>query len=99
MITMYYPLANDNQISVKVHELYSAYKNERGDCVLFKIKSVSGTHHVIYSNKSDVAEYNYMQYIQINDTRYNLQEIMENPERIYALMQQDLLQDSIEKLP
>ncbi len=98
MITMYYPLANDNQISVKVHELYSVYKNERGDSVLFKIKSISGTIHVLYSNMSDVSEYNHMQYIQINDTKYNLQEIMDNPDRIYALMQQDLLRDSIEKL-
>lgn len=39
------------------------------------------------------------QFIQINDRVFKFQQIMENPERIYLLMQQDLLQDSIEKLP
>ena len=39
------------------------------------------------------------QFIQINDRVFKFQQIMDNPERIYLLMQQDLLQDSIEKLP
>ena len=99
MITMFYPLANDNQDSVIVLELYSVYKNERGDCVLFKIKSDAGSHHVLYSNMSNLSEYLQLQYIQINDKEYNLQEIMDNPDRIYSLMQQDILKDSIDNLP
>lgn len=99
MINMFYPLANYVHTSVTVLELYSVYKNEKGDCVLFKIKSNTGTHHVIYSNKSDVSEYRQLQFIRINDKEYNLQEIMENPDRIYSLMQQDILKDSIDNLP
>lgn len=39
------------------------------------------------------------QFIQINDRVFKFQQIMENPYRIYTLMQQDLLQDSIDNLP
>lgn len=39
------------------------------------------------------------QYIQIEDQVYRYEEILKNPERIYTLIQQDLLRDAIEELP
>ena len=39
------------------------------------------------------------QYIQIEDQVYTYEKILENPERIYTLIQQDILNDSIKALP
>ena len=39
------------------------------------------------------------QFIQINNRVFKFQQIMDNPDRIYSLMQQDLLRDSIDNLP
>lgn len=97
MITMFYPLVDTTQKSVIVLGLHYVFKNEKGDCVLFKIKSKSGTHHVLFSNIPDLLPE--VQYIQISDQVYNLQEIMDNPDRIYSLMQQDILKNSIDNLP
>lgn len=97
MITMSYPLVDTTQKSVTVLGLFYVYKNEKGDCVLFKIKSKSGIHHVLFSNIPYLLKES--QYIQINKTVFNIKEIMENPDRIYSLMQQELLRDSIDNLP
>lgn len=98
MITMFYPSVDHIQKSIKVISLYYLYKNPAGDSVIFKIKGDSGTTHVLYhSNTSDPS--NNYKYIVIDDTVFNAKEIVENPDRIYTLMQQDLLKDSIEALP
>ena len=94
MITMEYRSADEKQMSMNVTDLYSVYRNDWGDSVLFKVKS-DKTYYIIYSDI--YAEYN--QHIYINDTVFNIHEILENPDRIYSLMQQDLLRDSIDNLP
>ena len=38
-------------------------------------------------------------FIQIEENTYQSKEILKNPERIFALMQQDSINDSLDKLP
>ena len=97
MITMEYRSLAGTQKSLNVIELYSVYKNDWGNTVLFNVKCETGSYYILYSDIYESSEYK--QYIHINDTVFDIYEILENPDRIYSLMQQDLLKDSIEALP
>ena len=102
MITMDYISADHTQKSIKVLKLYSVYKEptvfkDGSTCVIFKITSDIGNRNILYTNSNFYSKDS--QYIHINKTVFNIQEIIENPDRIYSLMQQDLLRDSIESLP
>lgn len=99
MITMDYISSDHTQKSIKVIDLYSLYhqKSLDGfDYVIFGIKN-DHDYNILYTNSNFYPKDS--QYIRINNTVYNIQEIMENPDRIYSLMQQDLLKDSIDNLP
>ena len=102
MIKMKYISADGTQKSLNVIELYSVYKNntlynDGFDYVSFKIKSNVGNRNILYTNSNFYSKDS--QYIRINDTVFKLQEIIENPDRIYSLIQQDILKDSIDNLP
>ena len=94
MITMEYRAADESQKTMNIIDIYSVYKNDRGNTVLFKVKS-DKTYYIIYSD--NYAEHN--QHIYINDTVFDIHEILKNTDRIYYLMQQELLRDSIDNLP
>lgn len=97
MITMdYYLPAIMERNSLNVTELYSVYKgtNDNFNRVIFHIRIDKGIRNILYTNSNLYPKDS--QYIRINNTVYNIQDIMQNPDRIYSLMQQDLLQDSIE---
>lgn len=64
---------------------------------IVKIQNVAGLFSIALTFSNNYPSEK--QFIQINDRVFKFQEIMENPYRIYTLMQQDLLQDSIDNLP
>lgn len=101
MITMNYISSDHTLKSIKVIVLYSLYHKKTlfkdgSDCVIFGIK-YDHDYNILYTNSNFYLKD--FQYIRINNTVYNIQEIIENPDRIYSLMQQDILKDSIDNLP
>jgi hypothetical protein len=101
MITMDYISSNNKPQSINVIDLHSLYHKKAlfrdgSDCVIFGIKS-DHNYNILYTNSKFYPENT--QYIHINKTVFNIKEIMENPDRIYSLMQQELLRDSIDNLP
>lgn len=101
MITMDYISSDHSQKSIKVTDLNSLYHKKAlfkdgSDCVIFGIKS-DHDYNILYTNSNFYPENT--QYIHINKTVFDIKEIMENPDRIYSLMQQELLRDSIDNLP
>ena len=101
MIIMNYISSDYTLKSIKVIDLNSLYHKKAlfrdgSDRVIFGIKN-DHDYNIPYTNLNFYLKDS--QYIRINDTVYNIQEIMENPDRIYSLMQQDILKDSIDNLP
>ena len=98
---MDYISSDHSRKSIKVKDLNSLYHKKAlfrdgSDCVIFSIKN-DHDYNILYTNSNFYPKDS--QYIHINKTVYNIQEIMENPDRIYSLMQQDILKDSIDNLP
>lgn len=101
MITMDYISSDHTRKSIKVIDLYLVYHQKSlfkdgSDCVIFSIKN-DHDYNILYTDSNFYPKDS--QYIHINNTVYNIQEIMDNPDRIYSLMQQDILKDSIDNLP
>lgn len=101
MITMDYISSDHTQKSIKVKDLNSLYHKKAifrdgSDCVIFGIK-YDHDYNILYTNSNFYPENT--QYIHINKTVFDIKDIIENPDRIYSLMQQDLLRDSIDNLP
>ena len=98
---MDYISSDHSRKSIKVIDLNFLYHKKSlfgdgSDCVIFSIKNIHD-YNILYTNSNFYPENS--QYIHINNTVYNIQEIMENPDRIYSLMQQDILKDSVDNLP
>ena len=101
MITMDYISSDHTCKSIKVKDLNSLYHKKAlfrdgSDCVIFGIKN-DHDYNILYTNSNFYPENT--QYIHINKKVFDIKDIMENPDRIYSLMQQDILKDSIDNLP
>ena len=72
-------------------------KKESKDKIIFTAIHAVDEHPLTYTFSRDRISDD--EYIQIEDQVYKYEEILENPDRIFALIKEDALKESIDQLP